>query len=74
MMKTLCRALIAVGTVLAAIGVFYILIKAGLPYQDPTLDMQIDYLANQKAGRILFLYGVIIFAIGFLLRLIDKNK
>lgn len=38
------------GAFLIAIGAYLCVIKAGLPYQDPTLEMQIKWSAYHTAG------------------------
>lgn len=41
------------GVVIFAIGMYFAFVKAGIPYQDPTVEMQIQYMADMKVGDIL---------------------
>ena len=44
------NAVIIAGIVVLCIGIFYSVIKAGIPYQDPTPEMQIRYAVNMQMG------------------------
>lgn len=46
------------------IGSYYLMIKAGIPYQDPTVEMQIQYAINYGIGEILTKTGVVIAVLG----------
>lgn len=73
----LCRLLhsiILVGVILFFIGLYYWGIKAGIPYQDPTLEMQLEYAVNTKIGETLLANGFWIAVCGEIIHLILKFK
>ena len=45
-LKKIFSSLIISGAVILLIGLYYMMIKAGIPYQDPTTEMQIQYEIN----------------------------
>ena len=47
------NAVIIAGVILFLIGAYYCVIKAGIPYQDPPLELQIQYAVNMGIGEIL---------------------
>lgn len=49
---------ILAGVILFLIGLYYWGIKAGIPYQDPPLELQIQYTVNMKIGEILLRNGL----------------
>ena len=64
--------LLIVGFLLALIGAFYVLVKAGTPAQDPTLEAQMAYLINHQVGSVLFWYGLLVMALGIMSLLLRK--
>lgn len=64
--NTVCLA----GLIILVIGLYYILIKAGIPYQDPTVEMQVQYGINHGIGSVLSKTGLIIALCGGIVRLI----
>lgn len=72
------NAVIIAGFIILFIGVYYFMIKAGIPYQDPPLDLQIQYEVNARIGSILMKAGFKIALFGsiirLILRLIEKRK
>lgn len=63
-------SVILAGIILFVIGIYYSMIKAGIPYQDPPLELQIQYAINAEIGEILSKNGVLIAICGVVLRLI----
>lgn len=56
-LKKCFTSLIISGAVILLIGLYYLIIKAGIPYQDPTTEMQIQYAVNMGIGNVLSLTG-----------------
>ena len=52
------------GIIILVIGSYYLMIKAGIPYQDPTVEMQIQYAISYGIGEILTKTGVVIAVLG----------
>ena len=47
------NAVIIAGIIILFIGLYYSIIKAGIPYQDPPLDLWIQYEVNMRIGEVL---------------------
>lgn len=59
--KSVLITALLIGIVVFAVGFYYTAIKAGIPYQDPTPEMQREYIRNMKIGdRLCFWGGIII--------------
>ncbi len=56
------NAFIIAGIIILFIGSYYFMIKAGIPYQDPPLDLRIEYEVNSRIGGVLMKSGFIITA------------
>ena len=54
------NSVILAGIILLFIGLYYSVIKAGIPYQDPPLELQIQYAVNMRIGEILLGNGFVI--------------
>ncbi len=71
------NSVIIAGLIVFVIGLYYWIVKAGIPYQDPPLELQIQYAVNQSIGEILLGKGFAITMCGgiarLLLRLILKK-
>ena len=70
--KALClitNSAILAGGIVLLIGLYYAIIKAGIPYQDPPLELQIRYEVNARIGDILTESGFIIAVFGGVCRL-----
>ncbi len=50
---TIINSVIIAGIIIFFIGVYYSMIKAGIPYQDPPLDLRIQYEINAGIGDVL---------------------
>ena len=66
----LLNSLILASVILFFMGLYYWMIKAGIPYQDPTLEMQIQYTVDMRIGEILLRNGFMIAICGGIIRLI----
>ena len=71
-------SIIISGILLFLLGTYYAMIKAGLPYQDPPLELQISYAIDSGIGKNLCELGAVVFGFGLIsniaLRLIGKKK
>lgn len=66
----ICNGAILSGVIILLIGLYYYVIKAGIPYQDPTLELQIQYAVNLEIGNVLLKTGAVIFLFSGILRLL----
>lgn len=69
----LCQIINAVtiaGIIILFIGLYYFIIKAGIPYQDPTLEMQIQYEVNARIGDVLMGSGFKLAICGGIIRFV----
>lgn len=75
---TMLNAVITAGIIIWFIGLYYFMIKAGIPYQDPPLDLQIQYEIHAGIGDVLMGMGFKIALCGgvfrFALNLIWKKR
>ena len=69
-LKKIFSSLIISGAVILLIGLYYMMIKAGIPYQDPTTEMQIQYEINMGIGNILSLTGFCMTVIAVIIRVV----
>jgi len=46
------------------------MIKAGIPYHDPTMEMQLEYSRNMEIGNKLSLVGFLIFIVAVVSRVV----
>lgn len=58
------------GGIILLIGLYYSMVKAGIPYQDPPLELQIQYAVNLGIGETLTGKGFAIALCGAAARLI----
>lgn len=68
--REISNAILFSGLILLLIGAYYLIIKAGIPYQDPTVELQIKYAVNDGIGSVLSELGLIFILIGGSIRLI----
>ena len=72
------NALIIAGIIILLIGLYYLIIKAGIPYQDPPLDLRLQYAVNTRIGSILTGIGFKMVILGgifrFTLQFMGKNS
>lgn len=67
-------AVLLAGAILLGIGLWFLLCKAGLPYQDPTPEMTIRYEAYRMSGETVSLWGGGSLAAGAVGRLLCRHK
>lgn len=74
----LSGAAVLAGFIILIIGVYYEVIKTGIPYQDPPLELQIQYAINMGVGNELCRIGFLTILYGaafrLILRLIMKKR
>lgn len=68
-LKNLCYILIVIGIILFLAGIYFACIKAGLPYQDPTLEMTKKWLFYYHLGKNFSTFGVIAVMLGIIGRI-----
>lgn len=66
------NAIIIAGIIILFIGLYYSVIKAGIPYQDPPMDLWIQYEVNAGIGDVLVGSGFKIAICSGIIRLILK--
>lgn len=71
-LRLVSSAVILAGIIILFIGIYYCVIKAGIPYQDPPLELQIQYAINTGIGNILIKDGFLISVCGGIARWIFK--
>lgn len=64
LLSIICAGFITGGIINFVTGLYYYIIKAGIPYQDPTVEMQIKYSAYMGTGEILKNLGICMCVIG----------
>ena len=58
--KILLDIVIVAGVIMLFAGLYFWLIKAGIPYQDPTPEMQMQYANNLRTGEVLIAVGFLV--------------
>lgn len=67
---TFVNAVIIAGIIILFIGLYYFIIKAGIPYQDPPLELRIQYEVNAGIGDVLIGSGFKIAVLSGIIRII----
>lgn len=60
------------GGIMLGIGLFYTTVKAGIPYQDPPVELQIQYAVNMGVGNELLKVGAVLACVAIVGRLIIR--
>lgn len=68
MLYRLADAVLLAGAIVFLIGLYYWIVKAGIPYQDPPLELQIQYAVNETIGETLLANGFWVLLCGAALR------
>ena len=55
--KKALSSMIIAGVIILLTGLYYLFLKAGIPYQDPTPELQIQYTVNMEIGNTLTKIG-----------------
>lgn len=69
-LKNLFNGFIIAGIIIFLIGVDYWMFRAGLPYQDPPMELQIQYAIDQGIGDTLMSVGFEVGIIGVVSRIV----
>ncbi len=56
-LRQICNAIVLAGIIILFIGLYYLIIKAGIPYQDPPIELQIKYAINMGIAETLIKNG-----------------
>lgn len=67
---TISNAIILAGFIIFVIGAYYEVVKAGIPYQDPPWELQIQYAINLGIGDELCKISFFTILYGMIFRLI----
>ncbi len=67
MLIEICNATLLAGLIILVISVYYIIGR--IPYQDPTVEMQIRYAVNYEIGDVLSKLGLALALLGGIVRL-----
>lgn len=74
-LKRLLGGLALAGAIILIFGLYFWLIRAGLPYQDPTPEMSFEWNVNYRVGEMLTLIGAVSFVAGLIgKRVLKKVK
>ena len=73
MVKSITSAVIIVGIILFFIGFYLAAIKGGIPYQDPTTQLQIKWQAYHIAGDWNMTAGLILTFCGVLTKIVESR-
>lgn len=65
-------AVIMAGIIILITGLYYLMVKAGIPYQNPPLDLRIKYTVNMSIGETLSGIGFKTMLCGIIIRLVSK--
>ena len=66
----ICNSAILAGGIIFFIGAYYCVVKAGIPFQDPPLEPQIQYAVHMGVGETLIKTGFVTASCSSLVRLI----
>lgn len=72
--RQIINAVILAGIIILCTGMYYCVIKAGIPYQDPPLELQIQYAVNMGIGSILVVEGFLISICGGIVRCLFRRR
>ncbi len=71
-LRQIINAILLAGIFILFTGAYYCVIKAGIPSQDPPLELQIQYAINMGIGEILVKDGFLISICGGIARLLFR--
>ena len=69
-LRLIINSVMLAGVIIFFIGWYYEIIKAGIPYQDPPLELQVKYAVNMGIGETLVGNGFVIAICGGIIRLL----
>ncbi|MCR5249913.1 MAG: hypothetical protein K6E50_04840 [Lachnospiraceae bacterium] len=70
LLKSVMTGLIISGVIVILAGMYYLVVKAGIPYQDAPTELQIRYAVNMGIGEGLFGIGLLIGGVGLVGRIV----
>ena len=68
--REISNAILLAGLIILVIGWYYLIVKSGIPYQDPSVEMQIQYAINDGIGSVLSRAGFILALCGGIVRVV----
>ena len=69
-LKSVFTSIVFAGILVLVIGLYYMVIKAGIPYQDPTPEIQLQYSINMGIGDVLTKMGLCTIMTGAICRIV----
>ncbi len=72
--RQIVSAVVLSGVILILIGSYYCMVKAGIPYQDPPLELQIQYIVDMRIGETLLKNGMLMTICGGVVRLVLRRR
>ena len=66
--ERLFESVVVAGVIIFSVGIYYAVVKAVVQYQDPPLELQIEYIINERIATQLMAIGAWIMILGVLLR------
>lgn len=72
--RQVVSAVVLSGVILIIIGSYYCMVKAGIPYQDPPLELQIQYIIDMRIGETLLKDGLFMTICGGVVRLVLRRR
>lgn len=72
--RRLGGALLLAGVLILALGLYYLVVRAGIPYQDPPPETQLHYAVHQGVGETLIKLGAVSTGVGLLMKLLFRSK
>ncbi len=69
-LKRLFTSILLAGILILGTGLYYLVIKAGIPFQDPTPEMQLQYSINMGIGDVLTKMGLCTTMAGSICRIV----
>lgn len=73
-LKKIFLALLFAGLILVFIGLYYMVIKAGIPFQDAPPELQMRYERDMQIGGALVKYGFVVLVAGFAGRIVCRSR
>lgn len=70
LVKKVLSSIIISGSIILVVGMYYLMIKAGIPYQDATPELQLQYSVNMGIGNVLTKLGLCMIIVGSVKRII----
>ena len=72
--RNLAAGALLAGGILALLGLYYSVVKAGIPYQDAPQELYIQWRAWHEMGSLCLKWGAGLLAAGVLLRVLSRKE